>query len=39
MTPGQLFSTLRRDLAGHGYALIGAGARNAWAPPRATTDI
>jgi hypothetical protein len=27
------------DAAGVDYALIGAAARNAWAPPRATTDL
>jgi predicted nucleotidyltransferase len=35
----RVFSALRSGLQGHAYALIGAGARNAWAPPRATTDI
>jgi predicted nucleotidyltransferase len=27
------------DASGVAYALIGAAARNAWAPPRATTDL
>lgn len=37
MTLEQLLDAM--DAAGVPYALIGAAARNAWAPPRATTDL
>lgn len=39
--PAELLAALGEALAEHpgAYALIGANARNAWAPPRATTDL
>ncbi len=39
MDEASLLRALHSGLAGHDYALIGAAARNAWAPPRATTDV
>jgi hypothetical protein len=37
---GELLAHLRDAAGGHGsFAVIGALARNAWAPPRATTDV
>ncbi|GIW41435.1 MAG: hypothetical protein KatS3mg076_2012 [Candidatus Binatia bacterium] len=38
MTASEIFEAFDR-VAGDGWAVIGAVARNAWAPPRATTDL
>src|SRR5207245_6124472 len=36
---GVVLAAVERAVGERGYAIIGAVARNAWAPPRATTDL
>lgn len=39
MTPAEVLGAIARAAGAGTFAIVGAVARNAWAPPRATTDI